>query len=204
MRAFCLCLTALLSIPSFLSATTVIPPTFEQMVAEADVVFQGEVVDVRSQFREIGADRIIVTIVSFRVSKVLKGSALPIMELEFPGGTVGDRTFEIDGIPRFANGDRDVLFVSAKTRVLSPIVGLSYGRFRIVTESASGRSIVHRFDGAPVVSTAQIAARPQVAAGPQIGAGSAAPLALSVPMSVTDFEAAVSTEVARQAKLGRR
>ena len=47
------------------TATTVIPPSFEQLVQQAELIFQGTVTDVRSIWEGEGAQRHISTYVTF-------------------------------------------------------------------------------------------------------------------------------------------
>ncbi len=47
-------------------ATTVIPPTFDQLVSDAEFIFQGTVTDTRSQWMGEGAQRHIVTLRHFQ------------------------------------------------------------------------------------------------------------------------------------------
>src|SRR2546426_3785737 len=56
-------------------ATTVIPPTFEQLADRADLVFVGKVVGSRAEWRSVGTDRVIFTLVEFETAEVLKGNA---------------------------------------------------------------------------------------------------------------------------------
>ena len=51
---------------SSLRATTVIPPSFDELVSRAELIFQGSVTDVRSQWVGEGAQRHIVTYVTFK------------------------------------------------------------------------------------------------------------------------------------------
>jgi hypothetical protein len=168
------------------TATSILPPSFEKLVAEADLVFEGEVIDVRSQFVNAGGGQAITTDVSFRVVNVIKGSAPPATVLEFLGGTVGTRTMVVDGMPRFTTGDHDILFVNQKERLVSPLVGFNSGRFRVTPDSA-GVNRVYGFNGAPI---------------PAGSAGAAASTAR--PMAVDEFKTAVATEMARQKTRGLR
>ena len=173
------------------TATTVIPPSFEQLVGESALVFEGDVIDVTSQWKGSGPEQTITTSVTFRVRQVLKGSWTPTVVLEFLGGTVGDRSLVVHDMPRFANGDHDILFVSAGTQQVSPIVGFSHGRFRIAN-SAAGDERVHRFDGAPIASPADIDPR------------RLRPPAVGPSISVAEFAGAITAEIARQARPGGR
>src|SRR3989442_1015355 len=100
--AFCavawLCLTTA-------KATTVIPPTFEEMTDRADLVFIGNVVSSRAEWRAVGISQVIFTLVEFRTQDVLKGNAEKTVTLQFLGGTVGDVTLKVAEVPRFSSGD---------------------------------------------------------------------------------------------------
>src|SRR5665811_351865 len=71
-------------------ATTVIPPSFDQLVQQAEVIFQGSVTDVRSQWVGEGAQRHIVSYVTFKVEEGLKGDAGQSYTIRMYGGTVGE------------------------------------------------------------------------------------------------------------------
>ncbi|HXT41041.1 MAG TPA: hypothetical protein VN887_13605, partial [Candidatus Angelobacter sp.] len=92
-------------------ATTVIPPTFEEMADRADLVFVGKAVGSRSEWRSVGADRAIFTLVEFETEQVLKGNAGKTVTLQFLGGTVGATTLDVGEVPRFNAGERVFLFV---------------------------------------------------------------------------------------------
>ena len=147
--------------PRAATSTVVIPPSFDELVARAQTIFVGEVIDRRAIWDSTTAGRAIVTQVSFKVDEVWKGSVGPMTRLEFLGGTIGDVTLDVDGVPRFAVGQRDVLFVSADVRAISPLVGFMFGRLR-VNRDASGLDRVRGFDGRALASVAEIG-RPQVA-----------------------------------------
>lgn len=175
------------ALPSMLAATTVIAPTFEQLVSKAEVVFAGEVIDTKSRPVTDRHGTTIVTDVYFRVERVLKGQVGPMLILEFLGGTVGDRTFRIDGIPKFVVGDRDVLFATPSQRLASPLVAMMYGRVRIETEPSTKQQSVHKFDGTPLREASAVTFRDPL------------PVLTRIPsMSLAAFEDAVLTEVSRQ------
>jgi hypothetical protein len=139
------------------SSTTVIQPTFDELIARAQIIFQGEVVDRRSEWETTPQGRSIITRVTFRVANVLKGQAASSVELTFLGGTVGDMTLTVSEMPRFLVGDRDVLFVSPELRAVSPLVGFAYGRYRIVRNAATGADEIRTHDGQAVDSVQGVA-----------------------------------------------
>jgi hypothetical protein len=139
-------------------AASVIAPTFEVMVARAQTVFVGQTLDVRSQWVSTSSGPAIVTRVTFRVIRTLKGELGAQTQLEFLGGTVGEYRMEVPGIPRFRVGDEDVLFVDERGQPVSPVVGFMHGRFRVLDEPGTGRRLVARHDFAPLVSVSEIGA----------------------------------------------
>src|SRR6266403_443321 len=88
------------------SATIVVPPTFEQLVQQAELIFQGTVTDVKSAWEGEGAQRHISTYVTFQVEDNVKGNPGKSYTIRMLGGTVGDLTMEITDTPKFHKGDR--------------------------------------------------------------------------------------------------
>lgn len=178
-RLFPLTLFCTLLTVSLAHSTTVIPPTFDELVSKAHTIFVGEVVTQRSVWQSTPQGRSIVTIVTFQVADVWKGDASPVTQLEFLGGTIDDLTMTVQGMPTFFVGQRDVLFVGATVRTVSPLVGLMHGRLRVEREPMTGVDRVRTHDGRSLGSTAQL--------GPQ----RTAPLMSIAPMRLTELESAV-------------
>ncbi len=146
---------ALFVAASSLDATTVIPPDFEELVSRADVIFQGSVTDVRSQWVGEGAQRHIVTYVTFRVDDAIKGSPGATYTMRMLGGTVDGQTLEVSDSPKFKKGDHDFLFVEHNGTQFIPLVGIMHGRFRIQHEQ-DGHEIVALNDGEPLSDVASL------------------------------------------------
>lgn len=127
-------------------STTVIPPTFESLVSTANTIFVGEVMDVRSDWVNTRQGRAIKTRVTFKVEDVWKGTSGTVTQLEFLGGTVGEMTMKVHGMPEFHEGQRSVLFVSPNVRAASPLVGFWHGRLRIERD-LNGVDRVRTHDG---------------------------------------------------------
>ena len=161
------------------TSTTVIPPTFADLVAAARSIVVAQVAGVRPVWDVTREGTTIVTQVTFRVEEVWKGAASPLTQLEFLGGTIGDTTVEVSGVPTFTVGQRDVLFIGQSVNVVSPLVGLMHGRQRIERDAATGVDHVRMFDGRSLGRVEQIGRpRPQA-------------LASGVPMRLSEFAAAV-------------
>ena len=183
---------ALLLSSALVHATTIIAPTFSALVRQAEVIFEGEVTETRSRAIAEGGAEKIVTDVTFRVAKMLKGPARPTIVLQFAGGVVGDRGYKVAGVPAFVRGERDVIFAVTSTTQISPVVGVMYGRFRIVDDDAGGAS-VRQFDDTPLRDVAAIGSKEQQPVFSQKPA-----------MELAAFEAAISAEVRRQAGTKKR
>lgn len=132
------------------TATTVVPPTFEQLVKQAEVIFQGTVTDVKSVWEGQGAQRHIDTYVTFQVSDKVKGDAGSSYTIRMLGGTVGDDTMLITDTPKFHIGEREILFVERNYDQFVPLVGINNGHFRVQRDNESGRDIILNGEGEPV------------------------------------------------------
>lgn len=148
---------AMLCLAHALSALSVIPPTFDELVQKADCVLQTEVVSSKAEWTGEGSNRHIVTLVKVRVEACVVGEAPQEMELRFFGGQVGDEGMVISGMPSFAVGDHDILFVRNNGKSFCPLVHVGHGRYYIVRSQANGSSFVARSDGTPLRETADVA-----------------------------------------------
>lgn len=183
MRLLALAVVGTLSAAGVAGSTTVVPPTFESLVAGANTIFVGEVIGQRAEWEATSQGRSIVTIVTFRVEDVWKGTAGTVTQLEFMGGTIGDLRMEVAGMPAFRLGQRAVLFVGATAKVISPLVGFMHGRMRIERDAIGGVDRVRTYDGRSLGSTAQVGAAPSRS------------LASVTPMRLTELAAEVRLRV---------
>jgi len=140
---FCTLLVAA-ALPAF--ATTVVAPRFEALVDGAELIFTGQALTQRSEWRNQNGQRVIVTLVTFGVEQIYKGRASHTVTLQFLGGTVGDVTLEVAEVPRFKNGERAVLFVAGNGAAVSPVLGFFHGRFPL-RRRADGTEEVLRYNG---------------------------------------------------------
>lgn len=151
-------------------ATTVIPPTFDQLVSEAELIFEGTVTDGRSQWTGEGAERHIVTYVTFNIEDAIKGAPGKSYTIRMLGGTVDGQTMEVTDTPKFKVGDRDILFVEHNGSQFVPLVGIMHGRFHVQTD-AGGRDIVTKDNGASLADVGKLGQDEKAAiAGPALSA----------------------------------
>jgi hypothetical protein len=186
-RISVLALTVLLGLSRTAAPTSVVAPTFDELVARAESVFVGRVVALRSTWVDSRAGRAIVTDVTFAIERTVKGPVYAERSLEFLGGTVGDDTLRVSGMPEFHVGDRDVLFVADTGRPVSPLVGFMYGRFRVLRDSRTGIEVVRTHDGRPLAGVDEV--------GNRSAPATVAPLRT---LSLDDFLGAVGSKVRAQ------
>lgn len=182
LRSLLLLLAAGLALASA-HATTVIPPTFDQLVTDAEFIFEGTVTDVRSQWTGAGAERHIMTEVTFRIEDAIKGVPGKSYTVQMLGGTVGDETMAVSDAPRFKIGDRDILFVEHNGSQFIPLVGIMHGRFHVQTDAA-GRDVVANDNGAFLANVAKLGQDEKAAVtGPAL--------------SAADFKSAIRQKLAK-------
>lgn len=182
---------AFLAAAAVAHATSVVPPTFPQLVSEAQVIARGTVTSVSSRWIDGPKGRVIETFVGFTVEKALKGNPGPTMTLQFLGGTVGQDSLRVAGMPQFKVGQHEILFVTGNGTQFCPLVRFGHGRYRIRTDAATHRRYMTRNDGAPLNSVNDVQA-------PERGVH--AMTAPQTAMTPDDFEAQIATEVARHAR----
>ena len=138
------------------SSTTVVPPTFEQLVQQAELIFQGTVTNSLSVWEGEGGQRHIETYVTFKIEDNVKGQAGTSYTIRMLGGTVGDETMEVTDTPKFTVGDREILFVEHNNDQFVPLVGIDHGRFHVQKDEQTGRDIVVNNEGEAVRDLTQL------------------------------------------------
>ncbi len=131
------------------SATTVVPPSFSELVSEADTIVIATVSAVRSRWDDTPYGPVIRTYVTIEVIKTLKGASVERHVLRFLGGTVGDETLTVEGTPKFVVGGREILFLQRNGVQACPLVARGHGRYRVLTDHLMGRDYIARDDGLP-------------------------------------------------------
>jgi hypothetical protein len=136
------------------SATTVVPPTFNELVSQAEVIVQAEVTAKRCEFTPVGDGNVIHTYVTLTVLKQIKGVSPATIELRLLGGEIGNEGMMVEGVPEFEVGDRDVLFIENNGSQYCPLVAVMHGRYPVVTQN--GAEVVLRSNGEPLTSPDQV------------------------------------------------
>jgi len=182
---------------TIVNATSVVSPTFEEMVDRADLVFVGRVVNSSAAWRSVGTNRVIFTQIEFEMKEVLKGRAGNSVTLQFLGGTVGEVTLEVADVPRFDAGDRVLLFVEGNGIQFCPVVGVFHGKFGLRKDEQSGRETVLMHDGRPLRDVAKIGRGG--GADPGLKATRLSNPTANEPISVEDFKECIRARVAKRA-----
>jgi hypothetical protein len=162
MKKYLLTCAGIIAIGCSALATTVIPPSFDELVSRAEVIFQGTVTDVRSQWVGEGGQRQINSYVTFKVEDAIKGKPGGQITLQMLGGTVGSETMEVTDAPKFKVGDRDILFVENNGTQFVPLVGIMHGRFH-VKKDTTGQDTVFTDEGSPLSDVTQLGKDPKAA-----------------------------------------
>jgi hypothetical protein len=166
-------------------ATTVIPPSFDELVSRAEMIFQGSVTGVRSEWTGEGAQRHIMSYVTLKVEDAIKGNPGSTVTLRMLGGTVGGETMEVTDAPKFTVGDRDILFVENNGTQFVPLVGIMHGRFR-VKKDATGQEAVFTNEGSPLSDVSKLGKNEEAASAGR-------------PISKQQFRQAIQAKAQEQA-----
>ena len=183
---FLLSCLVLLALPST-RATTVIPPTFDELVTNAEMIFEGTVTTMRSEWTGQGADRHIVTYVSFKIEDAIKGTPGDEYTIRMFGGTVDGQTMEVTDAPRFKAGDRDILFVEHNGTQFIPLVGIMHGRFHVLPDETGVNEKIAKDNGAPLANVAKLGQDENAAVS-------------GAALSKAEFKAAIRQKMAEKAE----
>lgn len=130
--------------PSASWATTVLKTSLPDLVRMSQVVVRAHVSWVDDRAGETAGK--FQTRFGFEVDETVKGleAGTTMLELQFPGGKVGQYTMRVSGTPSFAPGDEVVLLVE-RTAGGDALAGLAQGVFKVERKSGSVR--IRSIDG---------------------------------------------------------
>jgi len=159
-------LLALLAPASY--ATSVIAPSFDQLVGRADYIVRATVKSVTSDWRnnpDTPGERYIGSRVELDVLEVIKGTPPSPLVLDLVGGRVGDQELTIEGAPRFVVGQESILFVQGNGHRIVPLVGLMHGRYLVRRDLRNKKEEILRNSGQPLYSEQEVSL-PETEASP--------------------------------------
>lgn len=140
-----------------LSAISVTPPTFTDLVDRAEHIVDATVADIHSEW-VVNAKgyRVIKTFVRLRVTETAKGSDDPEINLSFFGGTLDGQTMAIAGMPKFRKGQRGWFFIKDNGQVICPLIYAHHGAYLISSINSATPSQITRLNGTPLRSLSDI------------------------------------------------
>jgi hypothetical protein len=180
---------------SSLRATSVVPPTFSELVTEAQTIVRGRVTATECRWVDSPQGRAIKTYVTLSVLRTLKGAPSETLTLELLGGELDGHGMRVEGMPQFNVGDTEIVFVTGNGVRFCPLVGMMHGRYRVINDPVGARNYVARNDRVPLASEQDVQS-PQTHAA----VGTARAQAISTALSVEDFESKIATEISRRAR----
>src|SRR5215510_16399716 len=110
-----------LSLSTITHATTVERLNLDGLVKKSNRIVIGRVRNSRTYWSSNG--KLILTNYTIDVQETIKGPAAPTVELTTIGGTIGDITLHVAGMPVFGTDENAVVFVE-NTGSYSTVVGL--------------------------------------------------------------------------------
>jgi hypothetical protein len=136
-------------------ATTVVPPEFDDLVAQSPQVVRATVTAISAEWRTNPGNpeqRVIKSRITLEVRDTIKGTAPRTMTIEALGGRVGDDEMRIEGAPEFKVGQESILFLNGIERAYTPLTGLMYGYYPVRRDKSTGVDRVLRSNGKPLYS----------------------------------------------------
>ena len=125
-------MVAIMAGPAF--ATTVVKLDLKQLVQRADLIVQGQVQSVYSQWdQEL---RLVFTYVSIRVDDPLKGERRQSVLIRQVGGTAGEIQMSVAGVPQFKDGEMAIVFLKRQADSTFQVVGMGQGVYEVIDDFA--------------------------------------------------------------------
>jgi hypothetical protein len=136
---------------------------------------------------------VIKTFVTFTVEKRLKGEPAAEIVLQFLGGEIAGESMQVQGMPQFTEGEREILFIAGNGVRFCPLVALMHGRYRVLVDSQTAREYVARDNRVPLRSESDVQLPPIASV---VTARLASPLTALTPEA---FEEKISAEISHRA-----
>ncbi len=140
--------TALLALSSAARATTFVGMNERTLTRAADAVVIGTVRRIETVGQPDGG---IDTLVTLEVERTLKGAVGRLVTLKQPGGRLGERIEWIAGSPRFTNGERQLVFLSAHRDGTARTTAFGMGQFLVVPHPRTREATAERRLDASVI-----------------------------------------------------
>ncbi len=140
MRRFLVAALLLIGVPAA-HATLLQRFEIEDLARHSEAVAVVRVLEVKAAWED---DAMIRTRVRLGVERVIAGRAPREVTVVIAGGTVGEASATVGGMPAFAAGERMVVFLEPRKSGGMHVVGAFQGAFRLVTEAETGMPLAVR------------------------------------------------------------
>ncbi len=190
------------AISSVAIATTVVPPTFEALVDDAEQICRLQVTRLESRASITGGRKVVHTYVHGKVVRPLKGELGETIVLRLLGGKADGVRMSVVDMPTFRVGETHVVFLRGNGRAFCPLVGVMYGGYRVERNAQSGEERVLRSNGEPLRQTSDV--RTAMSQEHTKSGSVAARAAGGAAMTVNQFEHAIVQQVAARSLNGIR
>jgi hypothetical protein len=124
----------LLALPVISEATTVERLTLDGLVKKSDSIIVGRVAESKTFWSK--DHKVILTTWRLEVAETIKGQASRSMHVTTIGGTIGNLTLHVAGMPVFEEGEDAVVFVEHLGE-FSTVVGLGQGKFAVKNDEVA-------------------------------------------------------------------
>jgi hypothetical protein len=115
-------------------------PSDRDMVSRSEAVVLGSAL---SSYSRLTAEGGVETVTAVSVERVIKGTVLStVIDVVEPGGEYEGRFTAISGVPRFANGERMLLFLTRTGPARWAVTDLVLGKFRFASDVAGEQLLV--------------------------------------------------------------
>jgi hypothetical protein len=168
----------LLLLPVSASATITRAIDFDEKVEHAASIVVGTCVAQESRWDS--TKNWILTYSTFTVEKTLKGQPTQQITIVTPGGTVGHLTQDVVGVPKFAQGEENVVFVR-NSQAGPTVLYLEQGNYKVRKDDRGERLV-----------------EPAVSAAVMVDTGRGTAVTAEGPRKLREFEGAVRDTVRRR------
>ena len=128
---------------SFIQASTVEKLSFDRLIGEADLIVKGRVEELTT--RQAPDGRSATTLVAVSVASQFKGAKVSSVTIEQPGGSMGEVTQGVPGLPEFSSGEDVIVFLKRQGNRAYSIVGGRQGKFNVKMQPGSNQEMTEDF-----------------------------------------------------------
>lgn len=140
------------------SATSIRPPSFEQLVDGSGRIVRATVSSVRPYEDSYEGKRVVRTEIVLNVLETIRGEgATGELKIRHLGGSIGGLRMEVGAMPKFEVGKEMVLFLHGEGRFICPTVGWGHGQYGVDRSGADGVARIRRSNGSMLSNLKQVA-----------------------------------------------